>query len=156
MGKKAKNKKINKNPIAATTDPARSNDILFEFEAHISKLEGQLREIEAQREAEIAATLELGRKEGYIKGCQERLEAARQAVDVADANTSRQLPATFTTDPVTGSTTILPIAPANIPCEIPALQSGSPNPWGSLSRRHRRSHPHKPSAHIRRCPFYYT
>jgi len=53
------------------------NNILFEFEAHISKLEGQLCEIEAQREAKITAALELGRKEGYIKGCQERLEAAR-------------------------------------------------------------------------------
>jgi flagellar biosynthesis/type III secretory pathway protein FliH len=113
MGKKTKNKKINKNLIPATTDSAVLNNILFEFEAHISKLEGQLREIEAQREAEIAAALESGRKEGHIKGCQERLEAVRQAVDVTGADTSRQLPATFTTNPVTGSITILPSASAS-------------------------------------------
>ena len=138
MGKKTKNKKINKNPIPATTDSARSNDILLEFEAHISKLEAQLREIEAQREAEIAAALESGKMEGYIKGCQERLEAARQAVDVTGADVLHQLPATFPTDPVTGSTTILPSASASdIPHEITALRSSSQNPWGSLSRRHR-------------------
>ena len=156
MGKKAKNKTKNKNLIPATTKSACSKEVLFEFEAHISRLEGQLHKIELQKEVDIAAALEMGRKEGYILGCQEKVEAARQAVDVADADTSRQLPATFTTDPVTGSTTILPIAPANIPREIPALQSSSPNPWGSLSRQHRHSHPHKPSAHIHRRLFYYT
>ena len=157
MGKKTKNKKINKNPIPATTDSARSNNILFEFEAHISKLEGQLREIEARREAEIAAALESGRKEGYIKGCQERLEAVRQAVDVTGADASRQLPAAFPTDSVTGSTTSLPSASASyIPREITVLRSSSRNPWGGLSRRHRRSHPCKPSSHIRHHPVVNT
>jgi len=54
MGRKAK---MNKNPIPATTDSAHSNNVLFKFKAHMSKLEGQLREIEAQRKAEIAAAL---------------------------------------------------------------------------------------------------
>jgi hypothetical protein len=105
------------------------NDILFELEAHISKLEGQLHKIEAQREVEITAALELGRKEGYFKGCQERLEAVRQAVDVTGADMSHQLPATVTTDPVTGSTTILPSASASyIPRKITVLQSSLWNP----------------------------
>jgi hypothetical protein len=142
MGKKTKNKKINKNLIPATTDSARSNDILFEVKAHISKLEGQLCKIKAQREVEITAALESGRKEGYIKGCQERLEAARQVVDVTGADTSHQLSATITTDPVTRSTTILPSASASyIPHKITALQSSSQNPWASLNWQHRQSHP---------------
>ena len=117
MGKKTKSK-INKNLTPTTTDSAHSNDILFEFEAHITKLEGQLCKIEAQRGAEIATALESGRKEEYIKGCQERLEAVKQAVDITGAHTSQQLQATFTTNPVTGSTTILPIVLANyIPCK---------------------------------------
>ena len=46
-------------------------------------LESQLCEIEVQKEAEIAAALETWKKEGYTLGCQERVEAARQVVDIA-------------------------------------------------------------------------
>ena len=72
---------------------------------------------------------------------------------------SRQPLMMFTGDTDTNieSTTIPPIASAiRTPREVTALQSSSPNPWGSLSRRHCRSHPHKPSTHIRRRPFCYT
>ena len=124
MGKKTKNRKKIKNSIPTTFD---LEEVL---QARILKLEYQLHEIEVQKEAEIAAALETGRKEGYILGRQERLEAARQVVDI------------------TGT--------IRAPRDITALHSDSRNPWGGLSWRHRRSHPHKPSACIRHHPFYTT
>src|ERR1700685_4311924 len=38
------------------------------FQAHISKLEGQLHEIVVQKEVEIMAALKTGKKGGYILG----------------------------------------------------------------------------------------
>jgi hypothetical protein len=152
MGKKIKNRKKIKNSIPATFD---LEEVL---QARTLKLEYQLREIEVQKEAEIAATLEMGKKEGYILGCRERLETARQVADVS-GGASRQPSTTFTSNANTNteSATIPPIASAICtPREVTALQSSSPNPWGSLSRRHRHSHPCKPSVHARHLPFHYT
>jgi len=132
-------------------DTVNSGDPRGVLGAHISKLESQLHEIEIQKEAEIAAALETGRKEGYILGCQERLEAARQVVDIA-GSTSRQL--SFTGGADTKSTAIA--SAICTPRDITALHSDSRNPWGSLSRRHCRSHPRKPSTCIRHHPFYTT
>ena len=121
--RKTKNRKKIKNSIPAT----------FELEevlqARILKLEYQLREIEVQKEAEIAAALEMGRKEGYHLGCQERLEAARKVqVEVAETDTSNR-------DTVTTPIAVLPIVPViRAPREMSILHSGSQNPWGSLSR----------------------
>jgi hypothetical protein len=153
MGKKTKNRKKIKNIIPAAVNSEDPQEVL---EAHILKLEGQLHEIEMQKEAEIATALETGRKEGYILGCQERLEAVRQVVNIA-GSTSRQLSTLFTGDADTKSTAVPPIASAiRTPRDITALHSDSRNPWRSLSRRHCRSHPHKPSVCIRHHPFYTT
>jgi hypothetical protein len=90
---------------------------------YILKLEGQLHEIEVRKEAEIATALEMGRKEGYILGCQERLEAARQVVDI-QGGTSCQLLTLFISDADTTSTAVPPITSAIcVPHEITALQS---------------------------------
>jgi hypothetical protein len=155
MEKKTKNRKKIKNTKPAAVDPEEPWEVLQE---HISKLEGQLHEIAVQKEVEIAATLETGKKEGYILGCQERLETARQVVDIT-GDVSCQLSMTFTGDANTNtkSTTILLIASAICtPHEVTTLQSSSPNPWGSLSWRHRHSHPCKPSPPVHHHPFCYT
>src|SRR5882762_3140953 len=125
MGKKTKNRKKIKNAIPAAVN---SEDLQEVLEAHISKLEGQLCEIEIQKEVEIAAALEMGRKEGYILGCQERLEAVRQVVDIA-GSTSCQLSTSFTGDTDTKSTTIA--SAICTPRDLTALHPDSRNPWGS-------------------------
>ena len=57
--------------IKNTTPAAVTSEEPWEvLEAHILKLKGQLQEIVVQKEAEIAAALETGKKEGYILGCQ--------------------------------------------------------------------------------------
>src|SRR5882762_5694577 len=119
MGKKTKNRKKIKNMIPAAVNSEDPQEVL---EAHISKLEGQLHEIEIQKEAEIAATLETGRKEGYILGCQERLEAARQVVDIA-GSMSCQLSTSFTGGTDTKSTAIA--SAIRTPRDITALHSDS-------------------------------
>jgi hypothetical protein len=145
MGKKSKNRKKTKSSIPATFD---LEEVL---QAQILKLEYQLREIKVQKEAEIAAALETGRKEGYHLGRQERLEAARNVqVEVVETDTSNR-------DVVTRAVAVLPTMPViRAPRETSVLHSGSQNPWGSLSRRHRRSHPCKPSVHICHHPLCYT
>ena len=81
-----------------------------------------------QKEAEIAATLETGRKEGYHLGHQKRLEAVKKQVEIVEMDTSN-------CDTVTRPTTVLLTAPViHAPREMSALHSGSQNPWGSLSR----------------------
>jgi hypothetical protein len=150
MGKKTKNRKKIKNTIPTAVNSEDPQEVL---KAHISKLEGQLHEIQIQKEAEIAAALEMGRKEGYILGCQERLEAVRQVVDIT-GSTSRQLSTSFTGGTDTKSTAIA--SAICTPRDITALHSDSQNPWGSLSWRHCRSHPCKLSTCIRHHPFYTT
>ena len=122
MGKKAKNRKKIKNSIPATFE---LEEIL---QARILKLEYQLREIKVQKEAEIAAALETGRKEGYRLGRQERLEAVKKQVEIAETDMSN-------CDTVTRPVTVLLTMPViRAPREMSALCSGSQNPWGSLSR----------------------
>jgi hypothetical protein len=145
MGKKTKNRKKTKNLIPATSD---LEEVL---QAQISKLEYQLREIKMQKEAEIAATLETGRKEGYHLGCWESLEAVRKVqVEVAETDTSHH-------DVVTRPVAVLPSIPVvHAPRKTSILQSGLRDPWGSLSWRHRHSHPRMPSVRVRHHPFRYT
>jgi hypothetical protein len=145
MGKKSKNRKKIKNSIPATFNP---EEVL---QARILKLEYQLCEIEVQKEAEVAATLEMGRKEGYHLGCQERLEAVRNVqVEVAETDMSNR-------HVVTRPVAILLTMPViRAPRETSILHSGSQNPWGSLSQQHCRSHPCKPSIHIHHHPLRYT
>ena len=122
-------KKQKKTKTIATADSAGSKelkDILFEFEGHISKLEKQLWEKEAQKQIEVAAALEMGRKEGYIHGYEEsRLELAKAAPG-ADCP--------WENDTLVGHI-------ASQPHNISALYSGSRNPWGSLTRCYCCSHP---------------
>jgi hypothetical protein len=111
-----------------------------------------------QKDVEIATALETVKKEGYILGCQERLETARQVVNIM-GGMLRQLSMTFTgyANTNTESTTVLPIASAiHILCEVDMLQSSSPNPWGSLSQQHHHSHLCKLSVHVHHHPFHYT
>ena len=145
MGRKIKNRKKIKNIIPAAINSEEQWEVL---EAHILKLEGQLHEIKVQKEAEITTTLETGRKEGYILGCQEQLEAVRQVVDIG-GGASHQLSTSFTSNANTTSNPILPI-PSSVrkPHKITILQLDLQNPWGSLSWRHHCSHPCKPSASI--------
>ena len=157
MGK-TKKKKTATNLISTAADSAGSKelkDILFEFEGQISKLENQLRESEVQKNVEIAAALETGKKEGYILGCQKRLDVARQAVDIA-GDTSHRTSATFTnTKTPDGPALVLSIAQlTHMPRDMSALCSGQLNPWASLSRRHRRSHPRSSSVCLPPKPFY--
>jgi hypothetical protein len=65
MGKKTKNKKINKNLIPTTTDSACLNNILFEFEAHISKLEGQLHKDQGTEGSKNCSCIRIG-EEGRV------------------------------------------------------------------------------------------
>jgi hypothetical protein len=60
MEKKTKNRKKIKNTIPTAINSKDPQEVL---EAHILKLEGLLYEIEIQKEVEITATLEMGRKE---------------------------------------------------------------------------------------------
>ena len=116
MGKKTKNRKKIKNSIPATFEP---EEVL---QARILKLECQLREIEVQKEAEIAAALETGRKEGYHLGRQERLEAVKKQVEIAEMDTSN-------CDAVTRPVTVLLTTPVICaPRKMSALCSGSQNP----------------------------
>ena len=131
MGKKSKNKKTNTKPISTAVDSADSKelkDILLEFEGDIWKLEGQLRENEVQKRIEIAAALEMGRKEGYICGYQDvRLEFAKAEVPKAN---DHQLPATTTIgDPFISHMCVAPIAVVSrTPRDISVLCSGLKNP----------------------------
>ena len=138
MGK-TKKKKTATNPIFTAADSASSKelkDILFEFEGQILKLENQLHESEVQKNVEIAAKLEMG-KEGYILGCQERLDVVRQAVDIT-GDMSHQTSVMFTnTKTSDGPTLVLSIVqPTHMPHNMSALCSGQQNPWASLSQRH--------------------
>jgi hypothetical protein len=186
MGKKTKNKKKNHptdpvpsmphSPDVPTSLAARSSkhvtasatnstetkelmEVIFEFEGYISKLENQLRENEVQRKLEVAAALETGREEGYTRGCQERLEVIRkQLEDVADADTSRRT--SVTSENANTSNSPIPVLSVaqsiHVSRDILILRSGQRNPWSSLSRRHRRSHPRTPLVHSPPNSFYYV
>ena len=186
MGKKTKNKKKNhptdpipniphsvyvptsltacssKHITASTINSTKTKElmeVIFEFEGYISKLKNQLQENEVQRKLEVAAALEMGREEGYNRGCQERLEVMRkQLEDVADANMSRRTSVTS----ANANTSNSPIPMLSVAQSIRILhdisipRSGQQNTWSSLSWRHCRSHLRTPLVHSPPNSFYYV
>jgi hypothetical protein len=115
-GKKTKNRKKIKNTIPVTTDSEEPWEVL---EAQILKLEGQLCEIEVQKEAEIAAELEAGRK---VHSWLSRKGRSCKVSSGHHRGVSPQLLKLFTNDADAKSAAILSVASAiHIPCEITML-----------------------------------
>ena len=157
MGKKTKNRKTKTNPTSAAVNSTNMEltDILFEFEGQISKLENQLWESELQRKLDAATALETGREEGYICGCQEKLEVAKKIWEDADMSHTNFM--TFANDDTSDGSVPVHSAtqPAHMSCDISILHLGKWNPQNSISQRHCQSHPHMSSACLPPNSFHY-
>jgi hypothetical protein len=128
---------------AGVSERRELQEMLEELQVEVQRLEKELREEKEKR----------GPMEG--EGREREITRNDEATQTNDAVPSP--PLTTSSSPLHWAINVDTTGPVCMQRNTSALHSGDQNPWGSLNRRHRRSHPQNPQPppHILRHSYHY-